>query len=557
MKKLLCLIISVVMLCQMSAFAEVITAEFEYDSVLNGFTVSGTSSDTKDFDEITVEAYYNDIPFDVVITETKKAKEGNTFEADMIYVDKTLDSGEIYFKVFSAHQAPVETEKFTYSGITEIYPVLKELAGKLKSNDTDGFISVASLNKDKLLVDSDSVNSFGQLSIQAVKNYFKNISYTLPSACVTEAEKKAAFECLSYLRGEFENGVVIGKMLECDNTSELSSWYSEYKDLLNLKAFDVNRYKYFEDNMSNEKMLSFLKGASTAFASFDDFKKRIIGLGGLCAIESGSAASVASVFADFSEQITKLYSLSQNQEPSLFLQIAGTENATFEILSNLYNQLAYAYLYSQQQGGGQPSSSMGGGGSSSSGGSSIVVEPIVTPSKTSAFTDMNNAKWAEEAVYALYEKGIVSGRTANTFAPNDNITRAEFAKLLVALKGAQNSNLSVIFTDVNPSDWFFGYVNSAYDLDITKGYEDGTFRPYDNITREDMAVMIYRYLGEGSTASDLSVFSDSAYISDYAKKAVSYLYENNIISGMGDGTFSPKSNATRAQAAQMIYNFIK
>jgi len=557
MKKLLCLIISVVMLCSVSAFAEVITADFEYDSILNSFTVSGTSSDTKDFDEITVEAYYNNVPFDIVITETRNNGLSNAFKTGMIYVDPTLDSGEIYFKVYSAHQSPITTEKFSYSGITEIYPVLKDMDAKLNSNDVDGFLAIASQNKDKLLIDYNSVNSFSSLALQTVKDYFKNISYTLPSACVTEAEKKLTFNCLSYLRSEFENGVVIGKMLECNNTTELSAWYSKYKDLLNLEAFDVKRYTYFEDNISYEKILLFLKNANTSFASFDKFKERIIGLGGLCAVESGSAASVASVFSDFSEQITKLYSLSQNQESSVFLKIAGTENATFEILSNLYNQLAYAYLYSQQQGGGQPSVSIGGSVSSSSGGSSIVVEPIVTPSETSAFTDMNNAKWAEEAVYALYEKGIVSGRTANTFAPNDNITRAEFAKLLVAIKGVQNSNHSVIFRDVNPSDWFFGYVNSAYGLNITKGYEDGTFRPYDNITREDMAVMIYRYLGEKSTDSDISSFSDCAYISDYAKKAVSYLYENNIISGMGDGTFSPKSNATRAQAAQMIYNFAK
>lgn len=557
MKKILCFFVSILMLCQISVFADVLTAELEYDSIRNGFYISGTSADTKTYDEITIEGFYNNTPFNVIVTETKKENEKIIFKTDIIMLDSTLNSGEIYFKIYSAHQSPVVTSKFTYTGISALYSVLKELDEKLKNNDIDGFLSVVSLNKDALLLDYDSVSGLSSFSLNTVKSYLKNIKMNLPSSCDTDEQKREAFSQLSYLREEFKSALIIGEMLECSTVSELSDWYGENKDILLLKQFDEKRYKYFENNMSNQCILSFMKEGSVVFASFDKFKEKIIEAGALCTIESGGASNVKSVFDDFDSRITKLYNLTENQQPSIFLKIAGTENATFEILSDLYNRLAYEYLYPQQPGQNIPTGSFGGGFSSSSGGAQIIVEPVTNQGNTAVFNDMQNAKWAEEAVYSLYKKGIVSGRTANTFAPNDNITRAEFAKLLVAVKGAENNNSSVIFKDVKPNDWFFEYVNSAYNFNITKGYEDGTFKPYNNITREDMAVMIYRYLGANSDSINLSAFSDNEHISDYAKEAVSYLYENKIISGMGNGTFSPKLNATRAQAAQMIYNFTK
>ena len=121
-------------------------------------------------------------------------------------------------------------------------------------------------------------------------------------------------------------------------------------------------------------------------------------------------------------------------------------------------------------------------------------------------------------------------------------------------------NLSAVyngeFTDVNENDWYAPYIAAAKKSGIVMG--DGEkFNPNANITRQDMAVMIFRAFNMEESADERDVFYDSDLISDYAKSAVFALYEKGITRGMGNGYFAPSNFATRAESAQMIYNTIK
>ncbi len=171
------------------------------------------------------------------------------------------------------------------------------------------------------------------------------------------------------------------------------------------------------------------------------------------------------------------------------------------------------------------------------------------------FDDMADALWAQDMVHALVGKGVISKNDERAFRPMDNVTREEFVKMLVTVVGTHNANATSSLTDVGANHWATSYIATAQELGIVQGNADGTFGLGQKITRQDMAVMVYRTfallgidLSAGSTA-----FADGGDIADYAKNAVSALEKQGIINGMGDGTFAPVSNATRAQSAKIIY----
>ena len=179
-------------------------------------------------------------------------------------------------------------------------------------------------------------------------------------------------------------------------------------------------------------------------------------------------------------------------------------------------------------------------------------------SRKAQFKDLATVPWAQDAITKLYEAGVIEGRTAEVFDPNSLVTRAEFLTMLTKAVGVYNQNATTDkFSDVRPGAWYMSYIASAVAAGIVQGYEDGTFRPDQNITRQEMAVMVYRaakVTGIQLTAIRAQdVFTDDGQIADWAKEAVYEMQKAGIINGMGDGTFAPLQNATRAQAAVMIY----
>lgn len=178
-----------------------------------------------------------------------------------------------------------------------------------------------------------------------------------------------------------------------------------------------------------------------------------------------------------------------------------------------------------------------------------------------SFNDINDVQWAQEAIIMLANKGIISGRSEGIFAPNDNITRAEYCRILVGAIGKSNDSANVEFADVPTEAWFYHDVAVASSLGIVSGYGDGNFGPYDQITRQDMALMTYKaaqVMNKDLSAKRTLSFADAGQIADYAKTAVQTLADASIINGVSDTEFAPVANATRAQAAKILYDtFVK
>lgn len=184
------------------------------------------------------------------------------------------------------------------------------------------------------------------------------------------------------------------------------------------------------------------------------------------------------------------------------------------------------------------------------------------PVQEVTFSDVPSDAWYAEYVSYLAGKGIVNGKTENTFAPDAQITRAEFVKIIAGVAGADISGSAASgFSDVASDAWYAPYVAWGVKNGIINGTSATTFNPNGNITREDMATIIKRYtdfakftLPTDTAAAD---FSDSAQISSYAADAVKAMQQANIINGKGDNTFAPKDNATRAEACKMLTVLMK
>lgn len=171
------------------------------------------------------------------------------------------------------------------------------------------------------------------------------------------------------------------------------------------------------------------------------------------------------------------------------------------------------------------------------------------------FIDIDDVSWANEAITALYDRGLIRGKTAARFYPNDLITREEFVKMVVIAKNLQPVPGAGRFADVPADAWYSGYVNAGVENGLVMGMDDSRFGSGMNISRQDIAVMLYRMAKLPDTGADV-MFSDMDEAADYAAEAIAALAENKIISGTDSGRFAPAESATRAEAAKMLYGIL-
>jgi hypothetical protein len=135
------------------------------------------------------------------------------------------------------------------------------------------------------------------------------------------------------------------------------------------------------------------------------------------------------------------------------------------------------------------------------------------------------------------------------------MTRGMLAQVLHNLETDPETVPLDAFQDVDVDDWYAEAVAWAADAGIVTGYGNGTFGPNDNITRQQVAVMLWRYAGQPTASADsIDTFGDADSVSTYAQQAMAWAIENGIINGI-NGNLSPNSNATRAQVATMMMRY--
>lgn len=180
---------------------------------------------------------------------------------------------------------------------------------------------------------------------------------------------------------------------------------------------------------------------------------------------------------------------------------------------------------------------------------------IVDNAKT--FTDVSPEHWAADAVAFASGHELFSGTGNSTFSPDLPMTRGMLALVLHNLENNPDANFSTAFSDVANGAWYETAVSWAAERSIISGYGNGLFGPGDNITREQLAVILWRYTGmPTASGSSLAGFTDASTASTYALDALEWAVKNGIISGNGSGILDPKGFATRAQVAQIFMNYL-
>lgn len=174
------------------------------------------------------------------------------------------------------------------------------------------------------------------------------------------------------------------------------------------------------------------------------------------------------------------------------------------------------------------------------------------------FTDVPDGIWYEEAVRFVYDNGIMQGTAEGRFTPYGVTTRGTIVTMLYRLEG-EPAVTGSDFADVADGQFYSNAVAWASANGIVSGYGNGSFGPSDNVTREQMAVILHNYAVfkgyDVSASGDLSVFTDSGAISSWAQESMAWAVGSGLMSGKGSGVLDPSGTATRAELAQMFMNF--
>lgn len=185
----------------------------------------------------------------------------------------------------------------------------------------------------------------------------------------------------------------------------------------------------------------------------------------------------------------------------------------------------------------------------------LLITMIPSAFAANSFTDVRSTDWFSDAVSYVQERGLMSGTSATHFSPNEPTTRAMLVTILYRAAGQPETTGQSSFVDVLTRDYFANAVAWASENNIVTGYSRTRFGSNDPVSREQIATLLWRYAGSPSAGSAQN-FSDRNQISDYAADAVNWARANGIVNGRPGNRFDPKANATRAEVATILRNFL-
>ncbi len=422
-------------------------------------------------------------------------------------------------------------------------------SGKISIADAveDNIAYISSL-KDmyRNLAESEKVANFSEASIkdintqnpeEAISELMKIINESIMAESVIEGQTTNFDTVFSYI-AEIDSVQLVKDTVTADGKKQIIS---------NLKGLDVKNIEEFRK----------------------EFQKQIV-LGAINYNTNNTAERILEVITQYNDilelNLEKLLTLKSSDQAlaakrlseAKCVSVSAVQKKLDSIVSEINNK-------SNVGGGGTGSGSSNGGGNKNNsfiGAGSALAGNTAIPSAADgrdSFSDLKGYEWAKSAIKKLVEYNIISGYEDLTFKPQNNITRAEFVKMVtVAFLDKKLSENNSIFSDVSNDDWYCSYIMTAYENNFVNGTGDNEFSPNANITRQDMAVILYHAAKEFGIIQDnvYEEFFDDAEISDYAKTAVYCLKSNELIKGTGNNEFVPKAYATRAEATQMLYSLI-
>ena len=379
---------------------------------------------------------------------------------------------------------------------------------------------------------------------------------------ITDSEK-----AISELMALIDEAVTIQALAE----GKIADYDSAKPSLSEMEEMDVIIATVTEDG--EKAVLENIKGAPTN--DVNDFKTNLklqFALNSVCYNVNSTAENILKALKDNNKYIgldlSELLTLSQTNQALAVKNTAQKKPTTKEAAQTALDNAVEAIKKKTNSGGSSGSGGSGSGsGGSGRGNSSVSSGPVVsinTAISSAAngrdiFSDLSNYDWAKPAIEKLVEYKIVSGYDDLTFRPANNVTRAEFVKMIInAFYSSELSASSSVFSDVKDSDWHCEYIMTAYEKNLVSGVGNDMFAPSERISRQDMSVILYNAAKAFNILSDgeKTEFADDSLIADYAREAVYTLKGMGIINGQDGNLFAPWNFATRAEAAKIIYSLI-
>lgn len=533
MRKIICLLCMVLILCS----CIVVNANAEKSTYLCDGTIdlTGTINSARTGDIVTAMVFNN----------------GGLWQ-DETYWKKSDDSNIVYCKESPLDQQRSYHFKFYLdnSGIYSVYIGSKEFSeiydktivyvNKQKNDSVLTKISQVTTEADlaKILTDYKSdIGLFGE--------YYDDINYNDVAKILLPYTQKRDLDYESTI-------CAIDKACVCSQIN--SSAITEVESVKDYLHMDETETKFYRKEYSKE-ICSMLH--KNKLDTIDNFEKSLRDAIVLCTINQNDG------LGDIKE-ILNCYSDKYDIEKSKIttdICSALVKKANSKPFNNVKEVATYINNYSPSGTG-----TTGGVGGNAGGSSNNHLKGIEMPvyknednqtDRVFVFDDISDVEWANEAITELYYKGIINGTSDKNFEPHKNVKRDEFAKILAKAFKIDLVSEKQYFDDVSPNDWCYDYVNSLYISGVVNGISDRLFGKEEDITRQDICVMICRIVdvvkGDINQVKEKSEFTDGFLISDYAKESVLKMQIAGILSGYEDGTFNPMGKATRVEAAKLVY----
>ena len=514
----------------------------KYDYLSQKMTVSGDCDEEESF--ITIQIIDGGKSFDSF--DYSELLYGNqcTVKDGKYSFDIDYDAGKGIYKGRLAHSKDLEKTDFDVVIISaeELKTIYDAIDEAVKSNNISAFEDVINDNIIYLTADKDASVDFKKTDLfeYAKKNGFN----------YTESEKNIDI---------FNSFLIFDKL----NSGTISNINPQINKLYLEDSYLIEAYagicknesieQYFTEKISLKEIHDIDKFVKT-------FKEALV----------LTYAKYGSGYGEFRNILTKYgadLGINVSSKADVYKNLIGQDYGNISTFISAYNN-AVKNTQSTVSGGSSGGASGGSGtvntpsGFIGTGNNAVQnPEPKETPTEIKvSFEDIEGVDWAVEAIIALADKGIIDGKGDYKFKPYDEVTREEFVKILVGAMNLSDADYAGnVFSDVSEDDWFAKFVNAAYANNIAEGIGEGKFGVGEKITRQDMAVMLCNALRtKGVTANPAELaFEDNSLIADYAKAAVGTLYGMGVINGVSDTKFDPLANATRAQAAKMIYGVLE
>lgn len=466
----------------------------------------------------------------VIYTNQTKADENGKFSFDFTYDGKSgTYNAYIASKLWNEPQI-VEVNFVNSQEYEKVIDSLNNAASK------DDFIKTV---KDNLIVFNDGLN-IDNINLDSAMGKMYDYTRKEKLDVKNSSRTQKIFDTFTVIEGinEKKVGNAIQYMGSVLVPQDIEEWLSKVKN-------DSKQSGAFNSQM-----------ASRTFDSAEEFQKGIKESVILAVVEfPGGAPTAKKIMQEYAEFI----GLDSGKPDDRYTTVSGKHYNSVSALASAFNGSGSGPGNGGGNGGGNGSGGGRGGSKGSSGGISVAPGYGSNTQKPEnvkrIFSDIDSVAWANEAICALADKGIINGKSETEFCPDDFVTREEFTKMIIGVMGIPTDGKENVFSDVDDNAWYAPFVKTAYEKNIIKGIGDGKFGTGSNITRQDMAVIAANV--SGLKGKPEKSFIDESEISDYALDAVNALAAAGMINGDENYAFNPNNNSTRAEAAKIVYELYK